>query len=216
MNKETRNIFIFLGILAFIIGIFVASVIIFGKENKTETKTDMNPTTTPTTSIVFTKNPTATIETTKGNIVLELYTNDAPKTVENFVRLAESGYYNGIIFHRVIKDFMIQGGDPTGTGTGGQSAFGVAFAGEFKQDSASYKKGFVKGTIAMANPGDPNQNGSQFFITVAETPWLLGKHTIFGGVVSGQDVADAISLVPADANDKPLDAVTIKSVKIDR
>jgi len=140
---------------------------------------------------------TVVLETTQGNIELKLFPDVAPKAVDNFKQLVQKGYYNGIIFHRVIKGFMIQGGDPTGTGRGGQSAFGGAFEDEFKG------KSFDKpGILAMANAG-PNTNGSQFFITVAPTPWLNGKHTIFGEVVSGYDVVQKIENTDADAGDKP-------------
>src|SRR4051794_24645076 len=144
---------------------------------------------------------TATIHTNHGAIALELYDKDAPKTVENFTKLAGDGFYDGVIFHRVIPNFMIQGGDPTGTGSGGP---GYTFEDEFNQRPA------VRGSLAMANAG-PNTNGSQFFITTAEaTPWLDGKHTVFGQVTSGMDVVDAISNVATDASDRPHDDVTIE------
>ena len=148
----------------------------------------------------------ATIKTNKGNIVIELFPASAPKTVNNFVFLANDGYYNGIIFHRVIPDFMIQGGDPTGTGTSGP---GYKFEDEI--DSAFV---FDKpGILAMANAG-PNTNGSQFFITTVPTPFLNGNHTIFGKVVKGQDVADGISNVPRGPNDKPNEPVVIRGIEI--
>ena len=148
---------------------------------------------------------TATMQTNKGAIELELFDEDAPKTVGNFVKLARDGFYDGVIFHRVIPDFMIQGGDPTGTGSGGP---GYSFEDEFNRHKV------VRGALAMANAG-PNTNGSQFFIVTAEaTPWLDGKHTVFGRVTSGMDVADKISELPRDSRDKPHDDVVIESVSV--
>jgi peptidyl-prolyl cis-trans isomerase B (cyclophilin B) len=147
----------------------------------------------------------ATLHTNKGDIELELYPDDAPKTVENFVKLAGEGFYDGVIFHRVIPDFMIQGGDPTGTGSGGP---GYSFEDEFNQHKVE------RGALAMANAG-PNTNGSQFFIVTAQaTPWLDGKHTVFGKVTSGMEVVDEIQNVRRDADDKPLDDVTIDRVTL--
>lgn len=139
------------------------------------------------------------LETNQGNIEIKLMPDIAPKTCENFTKLVAGGYYNGIIFHRVIKNFMIQGGDPTGTGTGGESIWGSPFEDELK-DSAGFTK---PGILAMANAG-PNTNGSQFFITTAVTPWLNMKHTIFGEVVSGYDVVEKIENTAVDSSDKPL------------
>jgi cyclophilin family peptidyl-prolyl cis-trans isomerase len=148
---------------------------------------------------------TATLHTSEGPIELELYPDDAPKTVENFEKLARDGFYDGVTFHRVIPNFMIQGGDPTGTGTGGP---GYEFEDEFNQHRV------VRGALAMANAG-PNTNGSQFFIVTAEaTPWLDGKHTVFGRVTSGMDVVDRISQVETGANDKPRTPVTIDRVEL--
>lgn len=142
---------------------------------------------------------TVVLETNQGNIELELMPDVAPKACENFVKLAESGYYNGIIFHRVIKGFMIQGGDPTGTGRGGQSAWKAPFEDEVKPDVAFDSAGI----LAMANAG-PGTNGSQFFITTAKTPWLNMRHTIFGKVVSGYDVVQKIENTAVDASDRPV------------
>ena len=142
---------------------------------------------------------TATINTNKGAIVVELFDDQTPVTVGNFVKLSNDGFYNGVIFHRVIKDFMIQGGDPTGTGTGGP---GYQFQDEIVSGLAFDKAGL----LAMANSG-PNTNGSQFFITTVPTPWLNGKHTIFGEVTEGQDIVVAISEAAAGARDKPIDDV---------
>jgi peptidyl-prolyl cis-trans isomerase B (cyclophilin B) len=148
---------------------------------------------------------TATLHTSKGPISIELFDEDAPRTVENFRKLAGAGFYDGVIFHRVIPDFMIQGGDPTGTGRGGP---GYQFEDEFNQNKV------VRGALAMANAG-PNTNGSQFFIVTAEaTPWLDGKHTVFGRVTDGMDVVDEISNVDTDANDKPRDDVRIERVEL--
>lgn len=141
------------------------------------------------------------MQTSQGDIVLEIDANAAPKTATNFIRLAQAGYYDGLTFHRVIPDFMIQGGDPNGNGTGGSSIYGDTF--EDEQNSLPMDRG----AIAMANRG-PNTNGSQFFIVQAEsTPWLQGKHTIFGRVTQGMDVVDAISMVPTNDFDMPLDPV---------
>ena len=142
---------------------------------------------------------TVVLETTQGKIEIKMMPKVAPKACENFVRLVEKGYYNGIIFHRVIKDFMIQGGDPGGTGTGGSSIWGKAF-----EDECSSSAKFDKlGLLAMANSG-PCTNGSQFFITTAKTPWLNGKHTIFGEVVSGYDVVQKIESQPTGEGNKPV------------
>src|SRR3989441_7712717 len=147
----------------------------------------------------------AIIKTNHGPIRLELYPDDAPKTVDNFLKLARDGFYDRVIFHRVIPDFMIQGGDPTGTGSGGP---GYQFEDEFNQHKV------IRGALAMANAG-PNTNGSQFFIVTADaTPWLDGKHTVFGRVTDGMDVVDAISAVDRDAGDKPHDDVVIESVDV--
>jgi len=165
----------------------------------------------------------AIFETSQGNMVIKLLEEEAPKTVENFVGLAEGTreftnektgkkekrpFYDGLVFHRVIPDFMIQGGCPQGSGMGGP---GYKFADEF-HPSLKHSK---PGKLSMANSG-PNTNGSQFFITVAPTPWLDNKHTIFGEVVEGQDVANKISTLPRDRNDRPNTAVTLNHVKIER
>jgi cyclophilin family peptidyl-prolyl cis-trans isomerase len=147
----------------------------------------------------------ATMHTNVGAIELELFDDDAPKTVQNFLDLAGKGFYEGVIFHRVIPDFMIQGGDPTGTGMGGP---GYTFEDEFNDHPA------VRGSLAMANAG-PNTNGSQFFIITAEaTPWLDGKHTVFGQVTNGMDVVDQIESTPTDASDRPRDERKIERVEV--
>jgi cyclophilin family peptidyl-prolyl cis-trans isomerase len=157
-------------------------------------------------------NRTAVIETNLGTIEFELLEQDAPKTTENFILLAQKGYYDGVIFHRVIRNFMIQGGDPTGTGRGGESAWGGRFNDEINRSSDLYKTGYKKGTVAMANAG-PNTNGSQFFIMHAHNP-LPPSYTIFGKVTAGQDVVDAIATTPTDPGDKPKSAVTMRNVTI--
>ena len=147
----------------------------------------------------------ATLHTNHGAVEVELFDADAPKTVENFVRLAREGFYDGLRFHRVIPDFMIQGGDPTGTGSGGP---GYSF------DDEANDHRVVRGALAMANAG-PNTNGSQFFIvTTPEASWLDGKHTVFGRVTEGMDVVDRISQVPGDGSDRPREPVTIERVEL--
>ncbi len=176
----------------------------------------------------------ATIKTTMGDLKIKLFPEVAPKTVENFVKLAESGYYNGIIFHRVIPDFMIQGGDPTGTGMGGESIWGSSFEDEFSDKAFN-----IKGALSMANAG-PNTNGSQFFIVSASqtpanmisqleaagyasevveayktnggTPWLDNRHTVFGHVIEGMDVVDSIQNVKRGPQDKPVNDIVIESI----
>jgi len=148
---------------------------------------------------------TATMKTTEGAIVLELFDEDAPKTVANFKKLAGQGFYDGLIFHRVIPDFMIQGGCPQGTGTGGP---GYTFEDEINEHK------IVKGTLAMANAG-PDTNGSQFFIVTAdETPWLDGKHTAFGRVVEGMDVVDRLGNAETDSRDRPVEPLGIETVDL--
>lgn len=154
-------------------------------------------------------NPTVTLHTNHGDITLEVFADKVPKTAKNFVELAKKGYYDGTIFHRVIQDFMIQGGDPTGTGRGGESIYGEKFEDEFHPE-LSHKKWFV----SMANAG-PNTNGSQFFIVHAEeTTWLDGKHSVFGQVVTGMEVIETIATVPTDSGDKPFKKVEITRTTI--
>ena len=144
-------------------------------------------------------NPIVVLETNQGNIEITLFKDIAPKTVENFVGLAKKGYYNGIIFHRVINNFMIQGGDPTGTGMGGESLWGGKFDDEFSPKQRFDRKGI----LAMANAG-PGTNGSQFFITTAATPWLNDHHTIFGEVTTGYDVVEKIENCKKGPGDRPI------------
>jgi cyclophilin family peptidyl-prolyl cis-trans isomerase len=147
----------------------------------------------------------ATLHTSHGAVEVELFDGDAPKTVENFRKLAGDGFYDGVIFHRVIPDFMVQGGDPTGTGSGGP---GYTFEDEFNDHSVA------RGALAMANAG-PNTNGSQFFIVTADAcPWLDGKHTVFGRVTGGMDVVDAISQAETEAGDRPRETISIERVEL--
>jgi peptidyl-prolyl cis-trans isomerase B (cyclophilin B) len=147
----------------------------------------------------------ATIHTNHGAIDVELFDEDAPKTVENFRKLAADGFYDGVIFHRVIPDFMIQGGDPTGTGTGGP---GYTFEDEINEHKVE------RGALAMANAG-PDTNGSQFFlVTTDAAPWLDGKHTVFGRVTSGMDAVDSIEGLETDAGDRPLHDAVIERVEL--
>ncbi|HVD12193.1 MAG TPA: peptidylprolyl isomerase [Gaiellaceae bacterium] len=147
----------------------------------------------------------ATLHTNHGAIEVELFDDDAPKTVENFLKLARDGFYDGVVFHRVIPDFMIQGGDPTGTGMGGP---GYTFEDEFNEHQVE------RGALAMANAG-PNTNGSQFFIvTTQAAPWLDGKHTVFGRVTGGMEAVDSIEGTDTDAQDKPREAVVIERVEL--
>ncbi|KAG1579776.1 hypothetical protein G6F48_010916 [Rhizopus delemar] len=144
------------------------------------------------------------LDTSMGSIHIELYWDHAPRTCKNFYELAKRGYYDGVSFHRIIADFMIQGGDPTGTGRGGTSIYGERFADEINPGLQHTGAGI----LSMANAG-PNTNGSQFFITLAPTPWLDGKHTIFGRVSDGMNVVKRMGLVKTDANDRPKDTVCL-------
>ncbi|MCW5958661.1 MAG: peptidylprolyl isomerase [Pyrinomonadaceae bacterium] len=158
-------------------------------------------------------NRIAVLETNKGTIKFELLEEDAPKTTENFRLLAEKNYYDGVIFHRVIENFMIQGGDPLGQGYGGESAWGGKFDDEIDKSSPLYQGPYSKGTVAMANSG-PNTNGSQFFIMHIDYP-LPPSYTKFGQVIEGQDVVDAIAVVEKNANDKPVEPVVMEKVYIE-
>jgi|SRR3989344_1428769 len=165
------------------------------------------------TATVVTTNSSSmvTIQTNHGVIQFETYDADAPKTVENFLKLSEQGFYNNLTFHRIIKGFMIQGGDPNGSGTGGP---GYTFEDELNPETGSYKAGYKKGVVAMANAG-PNTNGSQFFIMLEDYP-LPHNYTIFGNVVKGQEVVDAIGGMATDANDKPTSPVVIERVTVEK
>lgn len=158
-------------------------------------------------------NRIAVIETNHGTIKVELLEQDAPKTTENFRLLADKSYYDGVIFHRIIPNFMIQGGDPLGEGYGGESAWGGKFDDEIDRGTMLYAGMYEKGTVAMANSG-PNTNGSQFFIMHVDYP-LPPSYTKFGRVIEGQDVVDAIAQVTTNQNDKPLDPVVMNTVRIE-
>ncbi len=189
-------------IVSFLVLLLLATIFLL-KVSFINTKSDDNSNNN------LTANKMVKIETNKGDITLELFSNDAPKTVENFITLANKGFYDSVIFHRVIAGFMIQGGDPTGTGTGGP---GYKFADELNSNTESYQRGYVRGTLAMANSG-PNTNGSQFFIMHQDND-LPHKYTIFGKVVSGLETVDAIAGVGVNVNDRPLEDVIIKKVTV--
>ncbi len=159
-----------------------------------------------------TKTVIATIETRLGNIEIEFFAKDAPKTVQNFVKLAKDKYFDGIIFHRVVKGFVIQGGDPTGTGSGGKSIYGPTFNDEIDATSQLYKNGYKRGIVAMANRG-PNTNSSQFFIVLKDAG-LPPSYTIFGKVIKGMDVVDKIGELPVDSGSKPKEEVKMTKVTI--
>jgi len=153
--------------------------------------------------------PLVVMETNEGNITLELFPHIAPKAVKNFIELSKKGYYNGVTFHRVIKNFMIQGGDPTGTGKGGESIYGKVFENEYAPNVIFDRAGL----LAMANAG-PNTNGSQFFITVKPTPWLNGGYTIFGKVIDGFETVKKIENVKTSVGDRPIKKEFIKRVVV--
>lgn len=204
--SPTKQFFI---IVAFTIVLILIAKMIGGSVPQSNPNPSPSPS-NPASETLVPQDNEIIIRTDKGDITIELYPGDAPKTVENFTTLAKRDYYNGIIFHRVIKDFMIQTGDPTGTGTGGESATGADFADEFNSHKVD------AGAVAMANRG-PNTNGSQFFI-VTEKAWphLDGKHTVFGKVVGGMDVVRAIAAVPVNNEDenRPLQEVKMQSIAV--
>jgi cyclophilin family peptidyl-prolyl cis-trans isomerase len=192
MNKLTTATLIFV--------LFFSQIILGQKQTKSKTENSKTKT-----QLV------AVFETNMGKFECELYPDKAPKTVENFVGLAKKGYYDGVIFHRVIDNFVIQGGDPTGTGRGGESIYGHPFEDEFHPDLKHDKAG----VLSMANAG-PNTNGSQFFITLAPTPWLDNRHSIFGQVIKGMDVVRKIGKVETiKPGDRPVKDVVIKTIKIE-
>ena len=205
INMTTKNVTIVLIVVA--VAAFLIYVFMQPSDPKNLSVNSPAPSASASSSVV--SNKKAVIETNYGKIELALYDQDAPKTVENFIKLAEKGFYNGIIFHRVIRGFMIQGGDPTGTGTGGP---GYQFADELNPSASSYQEGYKKGVVAMANAG-LNTNGSQFFIMLADTP-LPHNYTIFGKVISGQDVVDKIGSNKTGANDRPINPVKMDKVYI--
>ncbi len=191
----------------------VLLLIFFGCTQKSSSQ-DKQPTTNQEKAKVENTNDTllvAVFDTNMGTFETQLFPDKAPKAVENFTTHAEKGYYKNVIFHRVIPNFMIQGGDPTGSGRAGESIWGKPFEDEFNSDLIFD----TPGILAMANAG-PNTNGSQFFITVAPTPWLNGHHTIFGKVIKGMDVVNSISEVKRNAQDKPLKDVVIKEITIEK
>lgn len=191
--------------IALLIGLVVFAM---GCSDKEKTKEDNKMTwnSPPEMKIDKNKNYTAVLDTNLGKIKIKLFAKDAPKTVNNFVFISKEGFYDGVIFHRVIKEFMIQGGDPEGTGGGGPGY-------KFEDEINSIK--IVRGKLAMANAG-PNTNGSQFFIvTTQATPWLDGKHTVFGEVVEGMSVVDKIEGTDTGTNDKPVNDITINKVTIE-
>lgn len=204
-KRSKRRLFLLLGLLILILSVFLVKCT---NNNKKIEETDGGE----EVGYEYKKeDDKVEITTSKGKIVVELYPDAAPKAVENFVTHAANGYYDGIIFHRVMQDFMIQTGDPEGTGMGGESIWGVPFEDEFSEDHFH-----IRGALSMANTGHPSTNGSQFFIVQASdgTPWLDNKHTVFGQVVEGMDVVDAIAEVPVDGSAKPTEEIRIESMKI--
>ncbi len=226
--QNTKNIYLVIGIALLIVAVAVA--IYFWWQKSHEPEKDINSglaslgnkpaESQVNTSINTIKNNMhlITIKTNYGEIKIETYDVDAPKTVENFITLAEKGFYDSLIFHRVIKGFMIQGGDPncnpsTSSGTCGAGGPGYTFSDELNSATDSYKAGYKKGIVAMANAG-PDTNGSQFFIMLENYP-LPNNYTIFGKVVKGQEVVDAIGSVQTGANDKPLKPVIMEKVTVE-
>ena len=188
----------------------IAAILLFFSFAVTVTAQTETPTTSKESADV--DKEIAVIETNHGTIEIEFYREDAPKTVENFVELSKRGYYDGVIFHRVIEGFMIQGGDPTGTGRGGESIYGKRFEDEIDPKSEIYQTGYKRGVLAMANAG-PNTNGSQFFIMHKDYP-LPPNYTIFGHVINGMDTVDKIASTPTAAGDRPKEDVVMKKVTI--
>jgi len=221
MNKEERlkndergAAIVVWSVIAILIIAIIALVVWVGSLGNSSTQILPTVASSSITSNLTNNEHMITIQTNKGTIVFETYDADAPNTVNNFITLANKGFYNGVIFHRVIAGFMIQGGDPTGTGMGGP---GYTFADELNPATQSYQTGYVRGTVAMANAG-PNTNGSQFFIMQKDTP-LPHSYTIFGHVTSGMDVVDAIAAVPTNGNppvgsNKPLTPIVMEKVTV--
>ncbi len=210
MTKQEIKILIIGVVFAILAGVFTFYLQMEPKEDKKNTEKAPNLSEiTMQTAKPRKKDLVAEMETTEGIIKFKLFPEQAPKAVENMQLLAEKNYYDGIIFHRVMEDFMIQTGDPTGTGRGGKSAWGEAFEDEFSSDLKN-----IRGAVSMANSG-PNTNNSQFFIVqTKETPWLDGVHTVFGQVYEGMDVVDKIATTKTDSGDKPLSEISIKSLKV--
>lgn len=201
--------------ITFIIALIIlgAGYYYFSSSKAQETQPIVTPAVSPITTTpksIHNNMHTVTIETNKGTIVFETYDQDAPKASENFINLAKKGFYKDVIFHRVIKGFMIQGGDPTGTGRGGP---GYTFADELDPNTPSAQEGYKRGVVAMANAG-PNTNGSQFFIMHADYP-LPHNYTIFGKVIKGMDVVDAIANTKVGAGDKPVEDIVMKAVTVE-
>ena len=201
--KKTSIILIIILLILIAAGFYIMFSKPFLKNSAENNNIDINN------SIVKNMSHLVTIQTNMGEIRFVTYDADAPKTVNNFITLSQKGFYDGLIFHRVIDGFMIQGGDPTGTGSGGP---GYSFEDELNRETDSYKQGYKKGVVAMANAG-PNTNGSQFFIMVADYP-LSNDYTIFGKVIFGQDVADAIAKTKTDSSDKPVSPVIMQKVTV--
>lgn len=193
--------------MKYIVAIIILLIVIVGVTYSPKEKTNNTNANLIETQIQTNTMQKVTIQTDKGDIEIELFPTDAPKTVENFITLAKKNYYDGVIFHRVIKGFMIQGGDPTGTGRGGP---GYTFADELNPATNSYKGGYVRGVVAMANAG-PNTNGSQFFIMHADYP-LPHNYTIFGRVTKGMETVDMIANSPVNVEDRPLEDIVMKKV----
>lgn len=203
MIPENKNKILISVIAAIVLIGGLAAILLFRADKK-----DINQETNLT--IKQNTMPTAKIKTNKGEIVVELFSSDAPKTVENFISLVKKGFYNGVIFHRVISGFMIQGGDPTGTGRGGPD---YQFADELDPSTPSYQRGYARGVLAMANAG-PDTNGSQFFIMHQDRA-LAHDYTIFGRVISGMETVDAIASVKTDpSDDRPLTEVIMEKVEM--
>jgi cyclophilin family peptidyl-prolyl cis-trans isomerase len=218
MNFLKKNWIKIIGLLILLLLLFWLFFIKFNQKatapNNENLNININENLLSTTTIVDMPLPQNTmlivkIQTTKGDITIELFNNDAPKAVANFLTLVNKGFYDNVIFHRVISGFMIQGGDPTGTGRGGP---GYQFADELDPKTASYQAGYVRGVVAMANSG-PNTNGSQFFIMHQDYP-LDHNYTIFGRVVTGMEVVDAIATSKTDATDRPLEEIKIKKAEV--
>jgi len=204
MNKKIFIILIIVALIA--VSVYIAFPKLFsknGSQDKKENNIGISNSEIKNMSHII------TIKTNMGEIRFATYDADAPNTVNNFITLAQKGFYDGIIFHRVIDGFMIQGGDPTGTGTGGP---GYVFNDELNPQTNSYKEGYKKGVVAMANAG-PNTNGSQFFIMVADYP-LSNNYTIFGKVIFGQDVADAIAKLKTGPNDRPISPAVMEKITV--
>ena len=215
-NNTTINVLIIVCTIV-IIALAVLIAVSFGSKNNKNSLTDNNTNETSMLNKIneldIKENPVATLEMENGGVMtIELYPKTAPNTVCNFIELANSGYYDGLIFHRCIQDFMIQGGDPQGTGMGGPD---YSIAGEFSSNGFENNLSHKRGVISMARSNAPDSAGSQFFITVADSDFLDGEYAAFGRVLEGMDVADEIVANETDENDKPLTDQVIKSIRVD-